>query len=69
MLVVLLYTVLLFVLLTPAILVRLPPNGSKITVAIVHGLVFALVYHLTHKYVWRVASRMEGMARLSMSKL
>jgi len=55
-----LYTVLLFVLLTPAILVRLPPNGNKWTVAFVHGLIFALVYHFTHHFVLKLSYGFEG---------
>ena len=43
-----LYVAALFVLLTPGILLTLPPGGSKLTVAVVHGLVFALVYNLTY---------------------
>ena len=46
-----LYVVLLFVLLTPGVLLRLPPNGGKLTVAVVHGLVFAVVLHFTYKAV------------------
>ena len=46
-----LYIFLLFVLLTPGILLSLPPKGSKWTVAIVHGLVFAFVWCLTNNYV------------------
>lgn len=46
------YVFLLFVLLTPGILLSLPPKGSKWSMAIVHGLVFALVLCFTHKYVW-----------------
>lgn len=42
------FVVLLFVALTPGVLLRLPPRGSKLTVAAVHGVVFALVYHFTH---------------------
>jgi hypothetical protein len=42
------FLVLLFVVLTPGVLLRLPPGGSKLTVAVVHGVVFALVYHFTH---------------------
>jgi hypothetical protein len=49
------YIFLLFVLLTPGILLSLPPKGSKWTVAIVHGLVFALVWCLTNKYVWEIS--------------
>jgi hypothetical protein len=56
-----LYIAVLFVLLTPGILVRLPPTGSKLTVAVVHGIVFAIVYHFTHKWVWRATAKMEGM--------
>jgi hypothetical protein len=50
-----LYVAALFVLLTPGVLVKLPPKGSLLTVAIVHGLVFALIYHLTHKVVYRMS--------------
>ena len=52
-LVVSLYAAILFFLLTPAILVSLPPRGGKYTVAAVHALVFAIVFHFTHKIVWR----------------
>ncbi len=47
------YVAFLFVILTPGILLRLPPNSSNLTVAIVHGLVFALLYHFTHKFMWK----------------
>ena len=43
------FTAFLFVLLTPGVLLSLPPGGSKLMVAVTHGLVFALVYHLTYK--------------------
>ena len=46
-----LYMVFLFVVLSPGILLRIPPKGSKLVVATVHGLVFALVYCLTYKFV------------------
>ena len=46
-----LLAVLLFVLLTPGILLRLPPNGSKWTVALVHGVLFAAVMHILYMYV------------------
>lgn len=55
------YTVVLFVLLTPGILVRLPPTGNKWTVAFVHGLLFALIFYFTQRYVWALSSVMEGM--------
>jgi hypothetical protein len=56
-----LYAAVLFFLLTPAILLRLPKNGNKFTVAGVHALVFALIFHFTHKLVWRLGARLEGM--------
>ena len=49
-----LYTALLFFVLVPGVLVTIPPKGSKLVQAAVHGLVFALVYHFTHKIVYRV---------------
>jgi len=43
-----LFVVLLFVLLTPGVLLTLPSTKSSLlTVAVVHGVVFALVLHLT----------------------
>ena len=49
-----LYIAALFVLLTPGVLVKLPPKGSLLTIAIVHGIVFALIYHLSHRTVYRL---------------
>jgi hypothetical protein len=59
-LVVSIYAAILFFLLTPAILIRLPPGGSKMTVAAVHAIVFAILFHFTHKFVWRLGARFEG---------
>lgn len=52
------YAAILFFVLTPAVLVRLPPNGSKLTVAAFHAVVFALVFHFTHKLVWQLSMGM-----------
>ncbi len=43
----------LFFVLTPGILVTLPPKGSKVVVALTHAFVFAVVYCLTHKMVYQ----------------
>ena len=43
------YTIVLFVLLTPSILFRIPKKGNKLMVAFVHGVIFAIIYSLTHK--------------------
>jgi len=49
-----LFIAVLFVALTPGVLLTLPKKGSKMTVAVVHGLVFAVVFHLTHKTAMRM---------------
>ena len=46
------FVVFLFVLLTPGVLLRLPPRGSLLTAALVHGVVFAIVLYFSHKFVW-----------------
>ena len=46
------YLAVLFVALTPGVLFTFP-GSSKLIVAAVHGLVFALVWHFTHKFVSR----------------
>ena len=47
-----LFSAVLFFALTPGILVSLPPKGKKYTVAAVHAVVFAIVWHLTYKAGW-----------------
>uniref|UniRef100_A0A6C0I0I8 Uncharacterized protein n=1 Tax=viral metagenome TaxID=1070528 RepID=A0A6C0I0I8_9ZZZZ len=56
-----LYAAILFFILTPNVLLRLPKNGSKFTVALVHAAVFGLIFWLTHKFIWRMTHRLEGM--------
>ena len=41
-------------LLSPGILVSLPPGGDKKTVALVHAIVLAAVWALIHKPVYKV---------------
>jgi len=57
-----LFIALLFFVLTPGVLLRLPPGGSKMMVAATHAVVFALVYHLTQKMVWKMFYGNEGFA-------
>lgn len=54
------YIAVLFFVLTPGILVTLPPKSSKLIVAGFHAIVFALVWHFTHKMVWKLSSGREG---------
>jgi len=56
-----LYTLLLFVLLTPAIIVRLPQNGNKWTVAFVHGFIFTFIFYLTHNFILKISNTLEGL--------
>ena len=55
------YSAILFFLLSPGILLSLPSKGGKYTVVIVHSIVFAIVWHFTHKFVWKW-SVSEGLA-------
>ena len=48
------YAAVLFYLLTPGVLVRLPPGGSTQTVNLTHAAVFGAVWMLTHKMVWKL---------------
>ena len=46
-----LYVAALFFVLTPGVVLSLPPGGSRTTVALTHAGVFALVWAFTHKMV------------------
>jgi len=46
------YIAVLFFILTPSVLLKLPPKGNKYTVALVHAIVFAVIFHFTYKFVW-----------------
>ena len=45
------YLAFLFYVLSPNVLLRIPPTGSKHVVALVHAVVFAVVYYYTSGYV------------------
>jgi hypothetical protein len=55
-----LYVALLFFVLTPGVLLSLPKGGSKYMVAGTHALVFALLFHFTHKMAWNLSVSLEG---------
>ena len=59
-LIVSLYAAVLFFILTPSILLRIPKSGSKWVVAAVHALVFGVIFYFTNKLVWRLGARFEG---------
>ena len=50
-----LYLAILAFVLSPGVLLRLPPGGSLTTVAITHALVISLVYGLTNRFIFRSA--------------
>ena len=53
-----LYFALLFFVLSPGVLLSLPPGTSKTTQAATHSVVFALVYVLTNRLVFKAISTM-----------
>jgi hypothetical protein len=55
-----LYVAVLFVALTPGVLLRLPPKGSLLTAAVVHAVVFSLVVYLTSSYVRGLTASISG---------
>jgi hypothetical protein len=52
----LIYVFLLFYVLTPGVLLSLPPKAGKMVTAATHAAVFALVWTFTHKMVWRLSA-------------
>jgi hypothetical protein len=52
------FMALLFVVLTPGVLLSIPPGGSKLTIATTHGVVFALVYYLAKDSVMDFTSNL-----------
>ena len=54
----------LFFILSPGVFLRIPQNGSKMTVTGVHALVFAIIFYFTHGMVYRYfrgSGRREGL--------
>ena len=47
-----LYTALLFFVLTPGVLLYLPPGASKTVVAMTHAVVFSFVWSFTNQAVF-----------------
>ena len=65
-LIVAIYSAILFFVLSPGVLLRLPSNGSKITVVGVHAVVFAGILYFTDGLVWRWSHTFirEGMEKM-----
>jgi hypothetical protein len=43
----------LFFVLTPGVLLRLPSTGSKTPVALVHGLIFSIILAVSEHFFWK----------------
>lgn len=56
------YTFILFFILSPSVLIRLPKNGSKYTVAAVHALLFGLIFYFTQFFMNKFFHIEEGLA-------
>jgi hypothetical protein len=54
-LVMFIFAAVLFFILTPGILLSLPPGGSKMMVAATHAIVFGLVFTLSHNMLMSMA--------------
>jgi len=50
------YVFALFFVLTPGVLITLPRKGSKIIVALVHGLIFSTILAMSGHYVWKFSN-------------
>jgi len=64
--VVALYAAILFFILSPNVLLRLPPKGSTKVVAAVHAVVFGLILLFTCKFVWKMSMGMMPMKKEGM---
>jgi hypothetical protein len=49
----------LFFVLTPGVLVSLPPGKGKFVVAATHAVIFGLVFHFTHKTLMNLTQQYE----------
>lgn len=59
----------LFFVLTPGVLLRLPSKGSKTMVALVHGLIFAIILAVSGHFFWKYKKTIfEGLKRKPVTK-
>ena len=49
-----LFLAVLFFVLTPGVLLSIPKTGSLQKKAAVHAVVFGVIFHFTHRYVWKM---------------
>ena len=59
---------LLFAALSPGVLIWLPFGASRRVAALVHGLVFAVVWYFLHRPIAQLLSSFEGMDEMEHKK-
>jgi len=52
----LIYIGVLFFVLTPGQFITFPQNSDQITLNVSHAIIFAIVYHFTHKIAWKMST-------------
>ena len=52
------FVFILFFILTPNVLLRLPPKGKPMTVALVHALVFTIIFAIFHTALMKASMRL-----------
>ena len=63
------YSAILFFILTPNVAVRLPSNGSKMTVAMVHAAIFGIILYFTQNIVHQFSRKVVEGAKVKASPL
>jgi hypothetical protein len=43
--------IILFIALTPGVIISLPPEGSKLTTAVVHGIIFSIIWMFIYRII------------------
>jgi hypothetical protein len=52
--------VILFIALTPGVMISLPPQGSNLTIAVVHGIIFSIIWIFIYRIVNNVYEGFEN---------
>jgi hypothetical protein len=47
------YLFILFVVLSPGVILTLPPNSGHLTSVLVHAVIFIIIWEFTYKPLWR----------------
>ena len=43
--------IILFIALTPGVIISLPPQGSSLTIAVVHGIIFSIIWMFIYRII------------------